>query len=165
MIQVERREGGCGALCREILAGLPDWFGIPEANEAYAHDAEARPTWVALEDGAPVGLMILRWHGADAVEISLIAVQHSRRNTGIGRALIAAAEQAGRSAQTRFLTVKTRGPSAPTPSAEYDETRAFYRALGFFVLEEFPTLWDPNNPALFLLKPLQNGKASPVDST
>lgn len=54
----------------------------------------------------------------------------------------------------RYLTVKTRGPSAPTPSPEYDETRAFYRACGFAALEEFKTLWNPENPALFMAKAL-----------
>ncbi len=155
MLEITCREGGCGAICRDILAGLPDWFGLPEANAAYADLAEVSPTWVALEDGVPAGLMLLEWHGADTVEITLIAVRYSRRKAGIGRALVETAEQAGRARGARFLTVKTRGPSAPTPSPEYDETRAFYRAVGFFVLEEFPTLWDPDNPALFLAKPLR----------
>ena len=58
MLEITCREGGCGAICREILAGLPDWFGLPEANAAYADLAEVSPTWVALEDGVPAGLML-----------------------------------------------------------------------------------------------------------
>ena len=49
-----------------------------------------------------------------------------------------------------FLQVKTL--SAARPDADYDKTRAFYLAYGFRPLEEFPTLWDPSNPALQLIK-------------
>ena len=38
------------------------------------------------------------------------------------------------------------------PDAGYGDTRAFYLAYGFRPLEEFPTLWDPANPALQLIK-------------
>ena len=49
-----------------------------------------------------------------------------------------------------FLQVKTL--SAARPDAGYDATRAFYLAYGFRPLEEFPTLWDPANPALQMIK-------------
>lgn len=40
------------------------------------------------------------------------------------------------------------------PDPNYDKTRLFYLAEGFRPLEEFPTLWDPSNPALQLIKSL-----------
>jgi hypothetical protein len=49
-----------------------------------------------------------------------------------------------------FLQVKTRGPSKPDEG--YDKTRAFYLAYGFRPLEEFPLLWDADNPALLMVK-------------
>jgi hypothetical protein len=52
----------------------------------------------------------------------------------------------------RFLTVKTRSPSAPDPN--YAKTHAFYEAVGFLPIEEFPLLWNPENPALMLIKAL-----------
>lgn len=36
----------------------------------------------------------------------------------------------------------------------YEETRAFYRSLGFVHLEEHPTLWGEENPALQMVKVL-----------
>jgi len=50
----------------------------------------------------------------------------------------------------RFLTVKTRGPSAPYEP--YDRTRRFYQALGFAALEETTAYWGPENPTLVMAK-------------
>jgi hypothetical protein len=50
----------------------------------------------------------------------------------------------------QFLQVKTLSPTKP--DAGYEETRAFYFAYGFRALEEFPLLWDADNPALQLIK-------------
>jgi hypothetical protein len=49
-----------------------------------------------------------------------------------------------------FLQVKTLSPARP--DAGYAKTRAFWLACGFRPLEEFPTLWDADNPALQLIK-------------
>jgi hypothetical protein len=35
---------------------------------------------------------------------------------------------------------------------DYDKTRAFYVADGFRPFDEFPDLWDADNPALQLIK-------------
>jgi catechol 2,3-dioxygenase-like lactoylglutathione lyase family enzyme len=40
------------------------------------------------------------------------------------------------------------------PDEGYAKTRAFYRACGFRPLEEFPDLWDAQNPALQMIKSL-----------
>lgn len=151
MTQIILRDGGCGRVCRDILARLPEWFGMSDANLAYEHDAETLPTWLALEDDEPVGLMILKRHEA-ALENWLLAVRRDLRGQGIGRALIGRAGQTAAQAGLGFLTVKTLGPSHP--SAPYAETRAFYRAVGFTPLEEFTEIWGPDNPCLFMAKTL-----------
>lgn len=122
-------------------------------NEAYVRDADAMPAWLALEGGRAQGVLSLKAH-ENAVEIWLIAVRRARRGGGVGSALLRMAEGYARARGAKFLTVKTRGASAPTPSPEYDETHAFYRARGFAALEEFTTLWDADNPALFMAKAL-----------
>ena len=150
-IQIETRAGRCGAICAALLAGLPEWFGIPASNEAYARDAENWEVWLAI-GGAPVGLMLLKAHGLGALEIHLLAVERARRRAGIGRALVAAAEARAREEGRVFLTVKTRGPSIPY--APYEETRRFYEGVGFVGLEEFNEIWGPENPCLFMAKAL-----------
>jgi GNAT superfamily N-acetyltransferase len=151
MMRIVLRDGGCGRVCRELLAALPEWFGLEASNLAYENDAETLPTRLALQDEEPVGLMILKPH-AEAMEIWLMAVRRELRGGGTGRALVAEAVHATREAGFGFLTVKTLGPSHP--SEPYAETRAFYRAVGFTPLEEFTEIWGPENPSLFMAKPV-----------
>ncbi len=35
---------------------------------------------------------------------------------------------------------------------QYDQTVAFYKAMGFYELEIFPSLWDAHNPCLILVQ-------------
>jgi hypothetical protein len=49
-----------------------------------------------------------------------------------------------------FLQVKTL--SAARPDEGYEKSRAFYLAYGFRSLGEFPDLWNPQNPALQMIK-------------
>lgn len=149
-LRISEREFGSGAICRAILAELPDWFGIPQSNAHYERFAEAGPAWLAIADGEAVGVMLLKPHFDTAVEVYLLAVRKSRHRAGIGRALIGRAEAFATAKRARFLTVKTRGPSKPYEP--YERTRAFYQAMGFVALEEFTELWDPENPALFMAK-------------
>jgi hypothetical protein len=70
---------------------------------------------------------------------------------GAGRALVRALEDAIQADGTRFLSVKTLGPSRPDEN--YRRTRVFYEACGFAPVEEFLDLW-PDNPCLFMVKSL-----------
>jgi GNAT superfamily N-acetyltransferase len=151
MLHIEQRPGGCGRLCADILASLPEWFGMAESNAGYARVAEAGPAWLAVARDGPVGLMLLTDHFGSAFEIHLLAVRKAMRRRGAGQALIRAAEAHARAAGARFLTVKTLSPRDPYPP--YAETRAFYAAMGFSLLEELP-IWDPENPAVLMAKAL-----------
>jgi hypothetical protein len=51
-----------------------------------------------------------------------------------------------------YLTVKTLDASAEYEP--YEQTRAFYKKMGFVPLEVFKTLWNKENPCLFLVKKL-----------
>jgi len=56
-----------------------------------------------------------------------------------------------------YLQVKTL---ADTVEYEpYARTRAFYSACGFRPLQVFPDLWDPENPALQVVKRRQSSQA------
>jgi ribosomal protein S18 acetylase RimI-like enzyme len=151
-IQVVALTSGKGEACAEILATLPQWFGIPASNAAYARDVESMPVFAAVADGKFAGFIALHRHTPYATEIHVMGVKPALHRQGIGRALVDAAERDARIAGARFLTVKTRGPSKPDPN--YARTRAFYEGLGFLAIEEFPLLWDAENPALMMIKPL-----------
>jgi N-acetylglutamate synthase-like GNAT family acetyltransferase len=141
-----------GALCAGILASLPTWFGIPESNAAYERDVETLPMFGAVENGAVIGFLALKRHTPHAFEIHVMGVRPERHRSGAGRALVEAAGAHARGAGARFLTVKTRSPSAPDPN--YAKTLAFYESVDFLPIEEFPLLWNPENPALMMIRTL-----------
>lgn len=155
-VEIEQLEVGAGAVCAQILATLPAWFGIPEANAAYVEAADAHPTFVAFEnDGTrtrAVGLVTVTRFGKYAAEVHLMAVIPELHRSGIGRRMLLAVEVWLREQGVEYLQVKTLSASAD--DAGYAKTREFYKSVGFRELEEFPELWDPSNPALQLIKRL-----------
>jgi ribosomal protein S18 acetylase RimI-like enzyme len=147
---VDPREG-LAPECRSLLEALPDWFGIPEANEEYVGFVANHPTWSGIdENGQVVGLLAPLDH-AGSVEIYLIAVRPEWHDRGVGRALVAAFEADAVARGFRLAHVKTLGPSHP--DLNYARTRGFYEALGYLPMEELHDLW-PDNPALIMVKPL-----------
>jgi GNAT superfamily N-acetyltransferase len=141
---------GKGALCSEILALLPDWFGMPEANAAFVRDVETLAMFAAQENGVAVGFLALKQHTPHAFEVHVMGVRPERHRQGAGRALVAAAAAYASARGARLLTVKTLSASHPDPG--YAATRQFYEAVGFAPVEEFPTLWGAENPALMLVR-------------
>ena len=141
-----------GATCAAILATLPNWFGMPESNAAYERDVQTMPMFGAMEGDAVVGFLALKRQTPHAFEIHVMGVRPAFHCRGAGRAMVDAAAAFARAAGARFLTVKTLSPRVADPG--YAATRAFYESAGFLPLEEFPTLWSADNPALMLIKPL-----------
>ncbi len=145
-------EEGGGATCAELLATVPHWFGIAEANEEYRRVADRCPTVVAMDDGRAVGFLTVVRHSRHAAELHVMAVRPEQHRNGIGRMLVAAAQDRLRSEGVEYLQVKTLSASADDKL--YLGTLAFYTGLDFRVLEEMPSLWDADNPAVLLIKRL-----------
>lgn len=135
-------------LCREVLAALPDWFGIEEAVDAYVRDVAVLQTFAAGRDG----FLALKQHTEAAAEIYVMGVRPESRGRGLGTALLEAAESFLRAREVEYLQVKTLGPSQP--SEHYAETRSFYAARGFRPLEELTAIWGEANPCLIMVKRL-----------
>jgi ribosomal protein S18 acetylase RimI-like enzyme len=150
---VETHEGK-GLLCREVLKSLPEWFGIPEAIDAYVEGVEGQPMLVCKEaSGGPVvGFLSLRFHTPVAAEAYVLGVRREWHRRGCGTMLFDAATRLARARGTRFLTVKTLAATNPDPN--YRLTRQFYAKIGFLPLEVFPALWGTQNPCLLMIKPL-----------
>jgi ribosomal protein S18 acetylase RimI-like enzyme len=144
-------EGG-GATCAELLATVPHWFGKAKVNEEYRRVADRSPTLVAMDNGQAVGFLTVVHHSPHAAELCVMAVRPEFHRHGIGRTLVAAAQDRLRSEGVEYLQVKTLSASAD--DKPYLGTLAFYSALGFRVLEEMPSLWDADNPAVLLIKRL-----------
>lgn len=138
------------AVCEQTLRDLPEWFGIEEAIRDYIEDSAAMTFLVAERGGEALGFTALNDHGGCALEIHVMGVRRACHRQGIGRRLVDAAVDEARALGRRLLTVKTLSPRHPSP--EYAATRAFYEAMGFLPVEEFPTLWGEGNPCLLLAK-------------
>lgn len=139
------------AAVRAILASVPEWFGIPEANEQYVADAGRLPSYLAVDGDEVVGVALLAEHFPLSRELHLIAVRRDRHRHGVGRSLLAAVEADLRDAGVRLLEVHTVGPSHER--AGYALTREFYLAEGFVPMTELQRIdWD--GPTLILVKPL-----------
>jgi GNAT superfamily N-acetyltransferase len=149
-VQLRDQATGSGPICREILATLPTWFGIDEANEDYVSAADRWPTIIASVEDNDVGLLTVAHHSPYAAEVHLMAVRPEHHRHGIGRLMLRHLESSLAEAGVEYLQVKTLSAAHPDPG--YAETRAFYLAQGFRPLEEFPDLWGPANPALQMVK-------------
>ena len=132
-----------------ILAALPDWFGIPDANEHYVQAAATKQSYLALVEGRTVGVALIDRHFPQTGEIHLIAVAPQAHGTGVGSALLAVIEADLVADGARLLEVKTVGASFEDEG--YAATRAFYEARGFLPLEEIDGL-DWEGPTLIMVK-------------
>ncbi len=144
---------GLSAVCAPILRTLPEWFGIEEATQHYIETIATLPTWLASLDGVPLGFLAIMQHSPAAAEIYVMGVLPEAHRQGVGRALLGRAEAYLREQGIEYLQVKTL--SAAHPDAGYAKTRAYYQAMGFRPLEEFPTLWGEANPCLMMVKKLE----------
>jgi ribosomal protein S18 acetylase RimI-like enzyme len=140
------------SVCVPILQMLPDWFGIEAAILDYEREIEHLPTFLAKADGQVLGFLSLKQHNPFSAEIYVMAVRPDSHRSGIGRALVEAAEVHARGLGAEYMQVKTLGPSRADEG--YARTRAFYEAMGFRPLEEFKKIWDENNPCLVMVKRL-----------
>ena len=141
---------GSGEICRMILEALPQWFGIPESVVDFVEVADRSPSVIASTHGNDVGITTIVSHSPYAAEVYVMGVLPEYHRNGIGRVMLRAAEAMLARSGVEFLQVKTR--SGSKPDVGYEKTRAFYLAYGFRPLEEFPDLWDADNPALLMVK-------------
>lgn len=130
-------------ITRHILESLPEWFGIPEAREAYIAESDHKVFFCAFESDCPVGFLYLKETGRATVELYVMGVLKEFHRKGIGRELFRRAREEAVEQGYSFIQVKTVQMGK---YKEYDRTNQFYLSLGFKEFEVFPTLWDEWNP-------------------
>ena len=140
------------ALCEKVLRQLPAWFGIEQAIRNYASDLERCDGLVATVDGTVVAFVGLKRYGSHSIELNVIGVLPEYRRKGMGSQLIEAVENLASESGVQFLHTKTL--SASVPYEPYEQTRKFWRAMGFLPLDEH-LLWGSSNPCLVLIKALR----------
>ena len=142
VLQVAAPEGK-RETARAVLEDLPEWFGIPEAREAYIRDSANQLFFEARSGGTPIGFLCLNETGRDTLELTVMGVKKAFHRRGAGSALFAQAKAEAARLGYSFLQVKTVQMGRYD---EYDQTNRFYLSLGFKEFEVFPTLWDEWNP-------------------
>jgi ribosomal protein S18 acetylase RimI-like enzyme len=122
---------------------VPEWIAESRAGR--------RPTWVAVLEAQPVGMVSLEFEdpdpevadGRSIAAVTSLAVLARAGRRGIGRALTVFAEEQARSRGVEVLTLNTR----PTNAAAV----ALYEGLGYRRWKEQPRSWGL---AVFLRKRL-----------
>ncbi len=137
-------------VCESILRALPEWFGIEAAIRGYLAEIEALPTCLAVVEEQIVGFLALKYHTEHAAEIYVMGLRPDYHRRGLGRSLVARAEEVLRNNGIEYLQVKTLSPSVP--NEHYTRARAFYHAMGFRALEESKQIWGERNPCLLMVK-------------
>ena len=130
-------------ITRNILESLETWFGIEDSREQYILESKDKVFFCAFDNEQPVGFVYLNPTGKDTMEIVVIGVLEACHRQGIGRCLIERAIQFAKQQHYSFLQVKTVKSGI---YESYDQTNAFYQALGFKEFEVIPSLWDEWNP-------------------
>jgi len=139
-------------ICDDILRALHSWFEVEASIVSYVAEVRELPFYAAVQDSKAIGFVAVKQHGEHTAEIYVMGVLQEAHRQGIGSRLIAAAVEHCRANAIEFLTVKTLDESQPDEG--YANTRKFYYAQGFRKLEVFTTLWDEQNPCLFMCKHL-----------
>jgi len=116
-------------LCRTLTAGLPEYFGLPECNEAYSQGVRSRKNLAAKVDGRPVGLLSLAFPYPQSGSIYWMAVTSEFQGQGVGQKLVEAAATLALEAGACTLTVETLAPQEADP--HYIKTYHFYESAGF----------------------------------
>ncbi len=143
-------------ICDKILRSLPKWFGIESSIVDYVKDVVTMETWASYSNEELTGFISINKHNTATAEIHVIGVAESFHKQGIGKLLIYEAEKYLAEQNFIYLTVKTL--SELRTDENYEKTRRFYVATGFFPVEVFKTLWGEHNPCLLMIKNIDQTK-------
>ena len=134
------------ARCDEIVASLPEWFGLDEGIREAADAVRHQRGLVYEREGTVFGFLTYEPRATESAEITWIAVHPEARGGGVGTALLEVLTTRLVREGKRLLFVKTLS-DRQDPGPEYAATRAFYLGRGFVPAAELdldPP--DPENP-------------------
>jgi ribosomal protein S18 acetylase RimI-like enzyme len=127
-----------------------------EVIDSYLHDPRNSGYFVLVAEGNP-GIDGYICYGPTPCtegtwDIYWEAVKRGKRGTGIGAALIRAAEAAVRKARGRLIVIET----SSTPA--YGNTRLFYRSRGYEEIARIPDFYAPGDAKIIVQKRLRENK-------
>lgn len=131
-------------VCLALTAELPEWFGIPEANERYAKGCVRRTSFAAMLDNNYIGMITLEFPFKNNANIYWMAVNRKYHGQNIGLELLQAAECYCAENGYYSITVETLSPKQN--DLNYLKTYNFYEKNGFVPLFEL----NPYSPDLLM---------------
>lgn len=134
----------------ELLASLPQWFGIPESNAEYAEGVKQLPFWAAFDNDICIGFFAGKIHYQRTGDIYVCAVDNKYHHKGVGRALYREMERYFINQKCTYVIVKTLSDVAEYEP--YKSTHKFYKSIGFTELITLTEMWDEENPCLIMIK-------------
>lgn len=148
--------------CRAISANLPEWFGIPEANERYAEGVRERLSFGFMINEICIGMITLEFPFENAANIYWMGVRRDWHHKGIGKALLRHAEAICFERQVYSISVETLSPKEN--DSGYLNTFKFYTKEGFKPLFELNT-YSPEYLMVYLTKVLSPKAFEWIDLT
>ena len=136
------------SIVQDVLADLPEWFGLPESTKEYIEESRTLQLWAAMNGEEVVGFITLSASSTDCAEIRCMGVKKKYHRKGVGKSLFQTLENEAKE-KYEYIQVKTVDEGHYN---EYDQTILFYKNQGFAKLEVFPTLWDERKTCLVLIK-------------
>ncbi|MBN8828200.1 MAG: GNAT family N-acetyltransferase [Sphingobacteriia bacterium] len=140
-------------LCRKITVDLPEYFGLPEANEHYAIGVRANINLAAKIAEEYVGLISIDFPYPENANIYWLGILQKFHRLGIGKILTEAAFKQAKIKGAKTISVETLAPQES--DANYLNTYKFYQQLGFSPLFNLrPTGYEWN--MVYMVKSLDN---------
>lgn len=119
-------------LCQQIIINLPQYFGIPEANQHYIDSLAACVNFIAHINNQKIGLLSLNFPYPENANIFWMGVLSDFQGQGVGRALLQKAESYAITQLSKTLTVETLAPIES--DSHYLKSYEFYKKNGFHPL-------------------------------
>ena len=110
------------------MAGLPEWFGLPESTAEYIKCSQEIPFWADIEDDVERGFIVLKETSSDTAEIFVMGVRKAMHKNGVGKKLFQTFLSYAKKHGYSFIQVKTVQEGHYD---EYDKTSRFYKKLSF----------------------------------
>jgi GNAT superfamily N-acetyltransferase len=152
LVSIEKVEPSQAArICHSIAATLPEWFGIPEANDRYEKGCLERESFAAKHGDEFIGLIVFEFPFPNNANIYWMAVDKAHHRQNVGTELFRVVEDHCRALGCGSITVETLSPNQS--DANYLKTYRFYERCGFKPLFELRP-YGPENLMVYMAKQL-----------
>lgn len=127
-------------ICEEITKTLPMWFGISDANEKYANDANIYSSLCIKDDEKDIALLVYKKTlnkllKKEVIDIHWLGIIPEYHRKGLGTKLFNELCLIAKSENIDTITVETLDPAVKDEC--YLKTVSFYESLGFEISEHF----------------------------